>query len=390
MARNLQEIRDFLSQNQVFTNLPDQELWQVTSLAEEITLPQDVYIMRENEVSDEMYIIKSGEVEICKKDAKTQHYHHLDSLGSGAFVGEMSLIDNAPRSASVRTTQPTTFFKFSINQLLANDSRLGLLLTKNVAKILSKRMRHTNDVVVETLRRELEHTKARAELGRFILYVLIVVYSYVVVLKAVAAYDFNFVTRYVSLPLTAGFALILFIMMRRSGYPLSLYGLTWNNWKRSICEGVLFTLPILALIFAFKWLAIDLIPEFSTYSLVVLNNEFSGAGSAQLGAVLLILSYMISVPLQEFAVRGAVQGTLQELFIGKFKTFFAIIASNLLFSASHLVLNLNLTLNFIVAFVVFFLGLFWGWQFSRHRTLVGVCISHLMIGVYAFFILGVG
>jgi membrane protease YdiL (CAAX protease family) len=34
-------------------------------------------------------------------------------------------------------------------------------------------------------------------------------------------------------------------------------------------------------------------------------------------------------------------------------------------------------------------GLFWGWMFAKQRSLVGVTVSHIAVGLWAIFALGV-
>jgi membrane protease YdiL (CAAX protease family) len=90
----------------------------------------------------------------------------------------------------------------------------------------------------------------------------------------------------------------------------------------------------------------------------------------------------VLVPLQELIARGLLQSSFEEFLTGKHKAYIAIFLSNLLFSVVHFHLSLNIALS------VFFTGLAWGWSYSRHHTLVGVILSHQIIGVWALFILG--
>lgn len=74
-------------------------------------------IVREGDSGDEMYIILQGKVSIEVGDII------VGEMGSGDFFGEMSLIDNAPRSATV-TAQETTLL-FAINEKISSVSSLG-------------------------------------------------------------------------------------------------------------------------------------------------------------------------------------------------------------------------------------------------------------------------
>lgn len=87
--------------------------------------------------------------------------------------------------------------------------------------------------------------------------------------------------------------------------------------------------------------------------------------------------------MQELIVRGVLQSSFYEFITGRHRNFWAILLSNLLFSITHMHLSLA------ASFIVFVPGLFWGWLYSRYRTLVGVIFSHLFIGIWAFFIVGI-
>ena len=56
--------------------------------------------------------------------------------------------------------------------------------------------------------------------------------------------------------------------------------------------------------------------------------------------------------------------------------------SNALFASAHL----HLSLSF--AILAFFPGLIWGALFARQQSLLGVCVSHLLCGWFAFLVLG--
>jgi hypothetical protein len=49
----------------------------------------------------------------------------------------------------------------------------------------------------------------------------------------------------------------------------------------------------------------------------------------------------------------------------------------------------HLHLSFAFAAAAFVPGLFWGWLFTRHRNLVGPTLSHVVVGTYVFFVMGV-
>jgi membrane protease YdiL (CAAX protease family) len=92
--------------------------------------------------------------------------------------------------------------------------------------------------------------------------------------------------------------------------------------------------------------------------------------------------YGLHSPIQEFITRGVLQGSLQHFLVGKHIVTRSILISNALFAATHVHL-----FGGVMALVVFIPGLFWGWLYSRHPTILGVSISHILIGWWGLFVL---
>jgi membrane protease YdiL (CAAX protease family) len=92
--------------------------------------------------------------------------------------------------------------------------------------------------------------------------------------------------------------------------------------------------------------------------------------------------YVVLIPVQEFIARGVFQGSLQEFLTGRNRTLKAILISNLLFSTFHLFVSPYFAL------ASFLPGMFWGWHYSRQRSLIAVSASHVLIGVWALHLVG--
>ena len=88
-------------------------------------------IFKEGEPGEQAYLIKSGEVKITKLDAKERPMT-IATLKKGNIIGEMALIDDAPRAASAVSLDQTVVMvitKEEFQKRLANsDQVIGLLL----------------------------------------------------------------------------------------------------------------------------------------------------------------------------------------------------------------------------------------------------------------------
>ena len=70
-------------------------------MAEQVFLSKGDYLMREGEESTEMYYVQEGILGVFKR--KLDQEHQIGTIYAGELVGEMSFLDEDPRSATVKT-----------------------------------------------------------------------------------------------------------------------------------------------------------------------------------------------------------------------------------------------------------------------------------------------
>jgi CRP/FNR family cyclic AMP-dependent transcriptional regulator len=95
-----------------FQQLSDKELDVVRSVAVEKSYPKNAVVLTEGEMGDALYMIESGKVKVFIGDEDGREII-LKLLGPGAFFGELSMVDKQARSASVTTTEASTFLVLS-------------------------------------------------------------------------------------------------------------------------------------------------------------------------------------------------------------------------------------------------------------------------------------
>jgi CRP-like cAMP-binding protein len=98
-------------------------------------------IVAEGSLGDALYLILTGSVRVEIGG------HALADLGSGDFFGEMSLVEPAPRSATVIAAEPAYVFRLpheALRQLLADDPAAANALLIQIVKTLSERLRRAN------------------------------------------------------------------------------------------------------------------------------------------------------------------------------------------------------------------------------------------------------
>lgn len=118
----------------LFASIPSQELIRVAQIAEEEEYQTNASLCKEGDFGDCMYIIANGKVKVHKGD------HTLVELEKGAFVGDMALLDQEPRSADLTTSSDTTLLKISQDafyELMSSNFEI----MNGILKIISSRLR---------------------------------------------------------------------------------------------------------------------------------------------------------------------------------------------------------------------------------------------------------
>ena len=122
-----------------FADFSEEELYEIfrTSSKEEFAMGD--YLIREGSSGTKMYIIISGAVIVLTETEGKRV--ELETLRDGSCVGEMSMIDHLPRSASVVAFKKTVALALNETVLRHNNPKLCLKLYRNLATTLSERLR---------------------------------------------------------------------------------------------------------------------------------------------------------------------------------------------------------------------------------------------------------
>ncbi|MCE9673515.1 Stp1/IreP family PP2C-type Ser/Thr phosphatase [Myxococcus stipitatus] len=140
----------------LFRHLTYKEQTAVLSIATTRTYPAGREIVVEGQPGEELFVVIRGRVAIEKNGVE------IAELRSGGHFGEMGLIDNAPRSATVRATEPTRTMVISRPDLMGLMKRESILAVKmlwSFVQVLSDRLRATNSELSEA-RQELAVAQA--------------------------------------------------------------------------------------------------------------------------------------------------------------------------------------------------------------------------------------
>jgi len=101
-------------------------------------------LIREGDTDAALYIVVSGQVSVTKRGTASGADLHLQTLGPGSFVGEMTLLDGSPRSATVTAlvvTDCLVLTRWVFNTTLRSDPLIAVAMLP----VLSQRVRQADE-----------------------------------------------------------------------------------------------------------------------------------------------------------------------------------------------------------------------------------------------------
>ena len=120
----------------VFENLSDEQIAQLTQRATTRTYPKGAIIVSEGDEGSSLFVIQSGSVKAFLSDENGKEVV-LSTQGPGEYFGEMALFDDEPRSASVMALEPCKLLiisKAQLREAMKDDPEIAFALLKGLAR----------------------------------------------------------------------------------------------------------------------------------------------------------------------------------------------------------------------------------------------------------------
>jgi CRP/FNR family cyclic AMP-dependent transcriptional regulator len=138
----------FLKTVPFFDQLSNRQLKTVSDIMFKRTYDIDESIFEEGQPGAALFLILDGKVaiEIRRESSPTR----LAVLESGAFFGEMALLDDSPRSANARALERTrtlALYRNDLNGLMHRHARTACQIYRSLAAMIGDRLRSTNELV---------------------------------------------------------------------------------------------------------------------------------------------------------------------------------------------------------------------------------------------------
>lgn len=165
------------------------------------------------------------------------------------------------------------------------------------------------------------------------------------------------------------------IYFKKSKFPLSDFGFNLKNYKKNISLSVFASLIFCLLVTLLKLL---LIKNFSLFSGLTIFSRHIKSTHFWLTTGLIYMGFAF---LQTVIQNGFCQAPIFLLSKSPRKRFHSLLLSTLLFTFAHIDLNL------IYAIAVIPAGFLWAMLFDKQKSLIGPYVSHIIIGIWAFWFL---
>lgn len=131
----------------------DDVISKIAQICTKKTFKKGSYLIKEGDYGDTLYIILSGKIDVLKKTLQNEKYTvtTLHAEMGGLSVGELALIDNDQRSATVYATTDCECLIITRNDFIKfgdENPEIGLNITRVIASQLSSKLRKSNSDVI--------------------------------------------------------------------------------------------------------------------------------------------------------------------------------------------------------------------------------------------------
>ena len=129
-----------LNQVEIFAGLSEAELEIIANSCVSRSYPKNTVIINEDDYADSLYVIDSGRVKVYCSDKNGKEFI-MNTMQTGEYFGELALLDDEKRSASVRTLDKSVFlimYKDEFTKILEQYPNISRTLIRNLTKRVRK------------------------------------------------------------------------------------------------------------------------------------------------------------------------------------------------------------------------------------------------------------
>ncbi|MEK6556920.1 MAG: cyclic nucleotide-binding domain-containing protein [Candidatus Margulisiibacteriota bacterium] len=151
---NKNELRQILPSLHFFEGLSATDIDDICSILNIRHYKESEMIITEGDVtSKDLFILYQGTA-VAKISTQQTDNANINVMKAGSIFGELALLNDAKRSASIVATSESTVFvleKASFENLITTNQHLGLVIYRNIACVLADRIKNTNAMLKHTI-----------------------------------------------------------------------------------------------------------------------------------------------------------------------------------------------------------------------------------------------
>ncbi|MBI5649821.1 MAG: cyclic nucleotide-binding domain-containing protein [Chloroflexi bacterium] len=136
--------QELIRQQLLFAGLSEKDVDWLAQMAETITVPKGAVLMEEGTPGDAIFLVLDGEFEVTKRAGNTEIV--IAIRGVGEMFGEMSVLENRPRTASVHARVDSLLFKVS-KQVFEELVMTRPAATLSILRTVMNRLRNTEQMI---------------------------------------------------------------------------------------------------------------------------------------------------------------------------------------------------------------------------------------------------
>jgi CRP-like cAMP-binding protein len=144
-----------IMETSLFKGLNEEECELLSGICAERNYKKGEMILEIGDESQEINVLAEGKVDVFIDLPGYKEPVKADTIDSPDYYGEMAYLDGEPRSANIRCAQDAKVLaikKADLDNLMGQNNHIGMVIMRNIALILCRRLRDTEVDLTETFK----------------------------------------------------------------------------------------------------------------------------------------------------------------------------------------------------------------------------------------------